>query len=319
MASPKIPKETKAKNSTNGPIEIDLLTGALHADFVFVSDVHMKDQQDRRAQKLVRFMDCCARGNVKTFVLGGDICEFFWARTKYFQRKFDFLRVALQKLVKPHSRVYFIQGNHEYCLSQLNWGGVETLDADGATLELEFESGSAEQVENTLDQGDSEQSLGEPNQNIPTPVRNKLTLGLSHGDLMGAPYSYHLFRRVVASKLFKTFLSLIPQSKLDDFALWFASQSRKKDKYRVLDHGWLLDNAEKTATSRHEDVHVFGHFHFPYQAVTDSGTKLLCVNSWVKPNALLFSRGKWFRAFVDEHKISLEPLVFKDVDDYLKA
>ena len=47
-----------------------------NADLIFVSDVHLHDEKDKRAQLLISLIRDCRETNVRKFVLGGDVFEF---------------------------------------------------------------------------------------------------------------------------------------------------------------------------------------------------------------------------------------------------
>jgi UDP-2,3-diacylglucosamine pyrophosphatase LpxH len=256
-----------------------------HAELVFVSDVHLHGEGDHRARLLMNLIAACKENGVKKFVLGGDIYEFFWARARYFHKKFHFLHSALLSLSKSGCEVYFVQGNHEYCMEEISIEGVKILEADGGTLQCKVSGGS-------------------------------MKVGISHGDLLNAPESYLKFKTFLNSKSFKFFFGLIPPVLADNLALFIAKQSRKKDKYRELVHMPILEDAEIRAQREEESVHIFGHFHYPYQAVTKSGCKLLCVSSWDLPNAIVLSKDEFYRINIRSTKVTSKKIDFKPMDDY---
>lgn len=255
------------------------------ADLIFVSDVHMEGEYDQKAAQLMAVIKNCHSAGVKNFVLGGDICEFFWARSKYFMNKFSFLFKELEKLSNSPTDVYFIQGNHEYCMEEISLPGVRILEADGASLKIK----SGEKT---------------------------LKVGISHGDLLNAPASYLKFKKLVNSSFFKFFFSMIPSKISDNFALNVAHQSRKKDKYRKLYHDAILGSAKERAEREDEHAHIFGHFHYPYQAECENGKKLLCVPSWDIPNALVLKSGHFFRVNLKKESTSVKKVEFKSISEY---
>lgn len=256
------------------------------AALVFVSDVHLHHEGDHRSRILLKLIRECEANRVKKFILGGDIYEFFWARSKYFHKKFHFLHSALLSLSKSGCEVYFVQGNHEYCMEEIKISGVTILEADGGNVECEI-------------------------------AQRKLKVGFSHGDLLNAPDSYLKFKALLNSKIFKFFFGLIPPFLADILALNIAKQSRKKDKYRELIHMPILQDAERRASRESESIHLFGHFHYPYQAQTTKGQKLICVPSWDLPNAVVLNKaGEFHRLNLKGTKISSQAIEFRPLDSY---
>jgi len=258
-----------------------------NADLIFVSDVHLHDEKDKRAQLLISLIRDCRKTNVRKFVLGGDVFEFYWARGSYFKEKFAFLFNELQLLAKSGTEVFFIQGNHEYCMEETSVDGVTILEADGTSLRLDMEDGSS------------------------------LRIGISHGDLINAPKKYLIFKSILNSGVFKFIFGLIPSRMADRFALSYAHQSRKTDKYRKLRHTSILNSAFKRAKREQEDVHIFGHFHYPYQC-KNGETEVLCVPSWDLPNALLLKNREFFRLNIKDSNISCQPVNYKEFSEFAK-
>ncbi|MDB2447357.1 metallophosphoesterase [bacterium] len=257
----------------------------LSADLVFVSDIHLIDKNDNRAQLLMALVKRCQVGQVKNFVLGGDICEFMWARSKYFKKKFAFMSEALSELASSGTNVYFVQGNHEYCMEEISWEGVNIFEAGGTSFDVE--SGG-----------------------------KTLSVGISHGDLLNAPKKYLQFKALLKSSWFKFFFTLIPSFLSDRFAINVSEQSRKKDKYRPLIHLPILNAAVERAEAEKEDVHLFGHFHFPYQAKTDSGKRVICVPAWDLPNAVVLKDGEFSRMNIKNGSTKSEKIDFKPMSFY---
>jgi UDP-2,3-diacylglucosamine hydrolase len=254
------------------------------ADVVFVSDVHLHDEQDRRAQLLLLLIKACQKSNVKKFILGGDIFEFFWARSDYFLKKFSFLFRALRDLSTQGTQVYFVQGNHEYCMEEITLEGIAILEADGMSSTLEVNGKS-------------------------------IKIGFSHGDLLNAPGSYLKFKAILNSKVFKFFFSMVPSILADNFAMNVAHQSRKGDKYRRLYHTPIVSSAVDRAKREGEKIHLFGHFHYPYQCEHE-GTQVICVPSWDLPNALVYREDKFTRLIYKEDEIKSKQVEFKTLSDY---
>lgn len=289
----------------------------IEADLVFVSDVHMRDADDSRFKTLLEVAAAAAKGKVGAFVLGGDIAEYFWAKNSYFHRKFDGLAAALKLLSEAGTKVFFIQGNHEFCFQHLNWPGVTALGSQGATLVYSEKGEASRDASSGASRdasGASEKVDKSENEEGTTPVDKQIRIGVSHGDLIAAPKEYLKYLSVVHSSLFIFFFSLVPSFLVDKFALWFAKRSRDRDNYSELVHRKVLNAASELARTRSEHAHVFGHFHYPYQA--EDGVRLICDSDWSVPNAVVFRAGNWQRLFFKKNTTVQSPIVFKSVSEY---
>lgn len=232
-------------------------------DLVVASDVHIKTSCDERDLALQNLVDAAAVARCKAFVLNGDIFDFFFGWSRYFNKKYDGLFSRLEKLAATGCQVWFVEGNHEFGMERMTTKGVRFIDGFGDVL--------------TLKSG------------------HKVLI--VHGDLMRHDPKYLAFRSVVRSKWFNTLAYLFPQILLDKFTLWFAQTSRKKDKYRTLHHDRIIASATQRLDSSRADAMVFGHFHHPYDETTPESKKILSVDSWDKPNCLMFHEGIWTRVY----------------------
>ena len=145
------------------------------------------------------------------------------------------------------------------------WSGVKLVEADGATIEVR--SGPVE-----------------------------MRIGFSHGDLLNAPKSYLRFKSILNSGWFKFLFDLIPSSLSDSLALALARKSRKNNSDSILPHRDILNAAFNRGANMREDVHIFGHFHYPYQSKNSNGKMVICVPSWDIPNAVILNGGTFFSA-----------------------
>ena len=79
----------------------------------FISDIHLKNAQERNGEILLRFLHSLAeRPSVHLFLLG-DIFDLWVGPHTYFARKFQPLMDALKLLKAKGHRVTYIEGNHD--------------------------------------------------------------------------------------------------------------------------------------------------------------------------------------------------------------
>lgn len=242
--------------------------GSLASELVVVSDIHLRHLDDRRGELL---LDLLGRldAKVECLVLNGDIFDFCFGAGAFFQRKFSRLGRRLSALANRGTRVVFIEGNHEYHLAAVGWHGVEIMTSGATTVAL----------------------------------KSGVRIFIAHGDLLTRDPWYAAFRTVTKSKLAQFGARCVPGPWLDAYALRHAVLSRRRDRYRSLDHERILSALEHEVVAAGADHGIIGHFHVPYAERRQGGNGLLlCVDSWDKPNVLAYEsepgRPKFARAFL---------------------
>jgi UDP-2,3-diacylglucosamine hydrolase len=233
------------------------------ADLVIASDIHIREANDERSLALQQLIRACTQNEVGTFVLNGDIFDFFFGGTDYFRQKHHDLFAALETLAKSGCEVIVIEGNHEFDLTKLKTTSIQYVDSYGLLIK----------------------------------TRQGLQVKIVHGDLMHHDPAYQIFRRVVRSRALSLVAASISQRLLDLATLWFASLSRKKDRYRTLHHESILSNALNILNESSANHMVFGHFHHPYEHKVDDERMIYSVDSWDKPSCLVFTDNHVKRVF----------------------
>ncbi|MBM4250836.1 MAG: hypothetical protein FJ146_02595 [Deltaproteobacteria bacterium] len=247
----------------------DSLTSNLQliaAPFVLASDVHIQHMTDLRARLL---LDALRRLSpaVEVVVLNGDICDFCFGGSSYFRRKFRPLGAALEQLVSRGIRVYFVEGNHEFHLERIGWDGVQIVQSRDLTVAL----------------------------------KSGHKIKLMHGDLLIDEPLYRVFRATLKSQLIRRTAALVPGALLDAYALRHAKFSRAQDQYRVLNHERILSAFAAWLALDEAHHGIIGHFHVPYaENHPQTERMMVSVDSWDKPNLLLFADGKFNRVHLNE-------------------
>ncbi len=228
---------------------------------IVVSDVHVRTDDDERYLQLCQLVDEAFRVNAKSLVLNGDIFDFFFAWGGYFRAKYGRLLTGLDKLVTSGATVWFVSGNHEF--------GLEALDRHH-----KFEVVPSEGKVWTGPGGEK--------------------ILISHGDLLRFDPWYDLYRKIIRSSTVSILAAIFPQRLLDHFTLWLARTSRKKDRYRTLNHTKIIASAATKLSETTAKTIVIGHFHHPYDEDLGEGKRLLSVSSWDEPSCLVLSDGAIF-------------------------
>ncbi len=103
----------------------------------FLSDLHLKDMQERNSQTLLRFLhSVISERNAKVFLVG-DIFDLWIGKHQYFVSRFQPIVDAVSDLVKAGVEVHYFEGNHDLYLKHF-WKdlGVITHE-DAMTTELQ--------------------------------------------------------------------------------------------------------------------------------------------------------------------------------------
>jgi UDP-2,3-diacylglucosamine hydrolase len=242
-----------------------LSLGDLEADLVYISDVHLKDPADERSRLLLDSIRRLRKDRLQALVLGGDIFDFCFGASDYFQEKFSEYRELLEGFAASGCQVVFIQGNHEFSLNDLAWKGVEFVTTHDTVITLKCGT----------------------------------KFGFAHGDRFLADWSYRAYLKLTRSSPWKWGAKLVPAGRLDAFALKCSGYSRDRGEYRDLDIPRVIAAAKAWAAGLNVDHGIFGHFHFPFfieRGDTKNG-RLVSVESWNRPNMLLYHRGRFLRTF----------------------
>jgi len=82
---------------------------------VFFSDVHLVREDRDKTELVQRFLkDCCADVD-KIFILG-DLFEFYHGYDRYIYPWYKSVMDTLKELTESGKQVYFLEGNHEFCM-----------------------------------------------------------------------------------------------------------------------------------------------------------------------------------------------------------
>jgi len=239
---------------------------SLRATLVVASDVHIQHMADRRGCLLLDLVERLS-SDVEVLVLNGDIFDFCFGDAAYFRRKFRPLGEALEATVRRGIRVVFVEGNHEVHMDRSGWAGVEFVLAKDFALTL----------------------------------RGGERIKITHGDLITDDPLYRAFRGLVKSQFARRAASYLPGSWLDAYSLRHAKISRSRDPYRTLDHARILAAFRGWLDEGVFDHGIIGHFHVPYAEPRNGRSGLLLsVDSWDRPNALIYRDGRFLRVHLQE-------------------
>lgn len=96
--------------------------------YYFLSDLHLRDMQDTKAQKLLRFfISQQAQASQVMVFLVGDVFDLWLGDHSYFVKKFQPLIEAIQKFIHAGGEVHYFEGNHDLHLKKFWQGHVNVI------------------------------------------------------------------------------------------------------------------------------------------------------------------------------------------------
>ena len=205
---------------------------------------------------------------VEYFILLGDIFDFCFGDSRYFQKKYKKIGESLSSLAQKNINVLFFQGNHEFAISKLRWRHVQFIEEKTKIITL----------------------------------KHGAKIALSHGDTLNAPLHYYFYLFIARSKLIHLLIRLMPSKYLDIFTQKFSRYSRKKNKQHKLALEPLILAANRWLNKLNCCHGVFGHYHIPF-CITRTPPKkgyITCLKDWSSPNYLTFDGQKFRHVTIDQ-------------------
>ena len=211
----------------------------------YVSDLHLRSQDDRVAKYLLDFLKTVPqRGDI--FILGGDIFDLFVGNKKVFRKNFSKIITAIRDLDCRGVYVYYIEGNHDFHLRRV----------------------FRHQKNIAVEENDFEVRAG------------RRSFWFSHGDQIDREDRGYLFLRAVTrSGIFQVLIGMIPDNVFAEVGNWSSKASRKytngprlnpESQERIRN---LYKDFAKEKISRGYDYVFVGHSHLFDDLEIDSGTR----------------------------------------------
>lgn len=212
---------------------------------IFLADAHLRAPQDHNYQQLLKFLD--QQQDLDGLFLLGDIFEF-WIGYKHLAfTNYIPLLEKLRQLVENGTRLYFVEGNHDFNLGPYFRDTLRcTIIRDEQVVEWDGRK-----------------------------------LLLCHGDLLNPDRNYQRLRSFWRSGLIRFLARIVHPDPVWSFAIWLSDKSRVK---HAEDCHWdptplLLPFAEKQF-ARGCNAVLCGHFHQPVNRDID-GRQLIVVGDWI--------------------------------------
>lgn len=213
---------------------------------VFIADAHLRQPQDQNYGMLLDFLD--QQEDLDGLFLLGDIFEFWLGYRNLVFSAYVPLLEKLRQLAASGTRLYFVEGNHDFNLGPYF---SETL---GCKLI--------------------------PDQELVAWDGKKLLL--SHGDLLNPNKNYQRLRSLWRSAPLRLLSRLVHPDPVWDFGIWLSDLGRRK---KTAGTSWdpapLLHPLADSAPARNADIIICGHFHQPLDTQYQ-GKQLVVVGDWIK-------------------------------------
>lgn len=213
---------------------------------IFIADAHLRQPQDQNYNKLLDFLD--KQEDLDGLFLLGDIFEFWLGYRNLVFSAYVPLLEKLRQLADAGTRLYFVEGNHDFNLGPYF---SETLGCDLI-----------------------------PDQKLIEWDGKKLLL--SHGDLLNPNKNYQRLRTFWRSAPIRLLSRLVHPDPVWDFGIWLSNLSRKKKKSnKSWDPSPLFQPLIDSATAKNADIILCGHFHQPLDKQIQ-GKQLVAVGDWIE-------------------------------------
>ncbi|MFO7766529.1 MAG: UDP-2,3-diacylglucosamine diphosphatase [Pelovirga sp.] len=211
---------------------------------IFLSDAHLRNAQDDNYKHLMGLLN--DQQDLDALFLLGDIFEFWLGYRHLVFAAYVPLLEQLRQLTDSGTRLYFVEGNHDFSL------GPYFSDTLGCTVITEQE----------LIKWDGRSIL------------------LCHGDLINPTPAYLCLRKFWRSSFIKVLTRIIHPDPIWKLGLWLSNKSQKKKPLTKNNDPtpWLQTFAANSVND-HYDLLICGHFHFPV-LLEENNQQIIALGDW---------------------------------------
>jgi len=212
---------------------------------IFLADAHLRDPQDHNYQQLLKFLG--QQEDLDGLFLLGDLFEFWIGYRHLAFTSYIPLLEQLRRLVEKGTRLYFVEGNHDFNLGPYFSDTLHcTIIPDQQLVEWDG-----------------------------------MKLFLCHGDLLKQDRGYHLMRSLWRSGLTRFLARIIHPDLIWSLAIWLGDLSRKKHpKDCHWDPSPLVVPYAQQQFDQGCDAVLCGHFHQVVDREID-GKRLIVLGDWI--------------------------------------
>lgn len=195
---------------------------------IFLSDAHLRSFADENYQDLLNFLK--QQKDLDALFLLGDIFEFWLGYDHLVFSAYVPLLEQLQRLEQGGTRLFFVEGNHDFSL------GPYFRDILKCTVI----------TDQALIQWDNRHIL------------------ICHGDLIHPTPAYLRLRKLWRSSFIRRLTRIIHPDLVWKFGIWLSDKSQqKRSHHQPYDPTQWLQEFGKTSVDNTCDLVICGHFHVP--------------------------------------------------------
>ena len=215
----------------------------------FFGDTHFKlqksSQEDKKIEKFSQFLRTISEENNKgSLFIMGDLFDYYFEYKNKTPEYYKEIFTSLKDIRQKGFDIYFIAGNHDYCIGDHLKSHVEDCFLNDTTVEA-----------------------------------NNKKFYITHGDgILSWDKSYRLLRCILRSKLFIILFSLLPEKMAIKIAKKI-SHERKDSHYLDQEKINRIHNELETFASEKIkdgfDYIIMGHYHHSYQKKLNNGELIL--------------------------------------------
>ena len=232
-----------------------------HTQFIVISDIHLKDPQDKLTELFIETITSLKEP--QPIYLIGDIFEFISFKHKYFIKLWSNVFDLFESKIKEGFSIYFIEGNHDY---------------------------------NTLKKTSYFTWAGKENRIVTHPLLG--VIQLSHGDTIIRSTSYALLRMILKSKILGFISLLFPGILLSEICKRFAQRSRRHEK--PINTNFVTENLHKRWPKGINTL-IIGHIHMYFHALDTQKRSFFVSPSWQEaPSYLQITEKNAQRVFLNQ-------------------
>ncbi len=241
-----------------------------------LSDLHLRDPNETNTKLATE--EILALAGTELVVFLGDIFDFIFIGSKFFQKRWENFISACKSLQKSGTKIAFIEGNHDF--------GFEHHFPQDLHSAFTYVGDCILQC--------THPTLGE--------------ISLRHGDDIVCPENYLIFRNTIKNKNFQKAASLLPGIAMHLIFSNWAKISRSQDSYRYLSPEFFVECVRNKISSdtQSPNILILGHVHENIDTII---RKMRCLAgpSWLTAPSILTcnATGEFQRIFVGGKDVPL--------------
>ncbi len=255
-----------------------LSLGAI-SSFAVLSDIHLRHPNENNCMLAIQTLNSLR--DVNAVILLGDIFDFIFAPSPFFQKRWQPIFDSLKNLQTSGVKVVFVEGNHDF--------GFEHLFPKELLSSISI--------------------AGDALIDLRHPILGRILL--QHGDNIICPPNYLKFRSIIKSRVLQNLVRPIPGTIMQFVFSRWAKISRRQGSYRTLSPSFFDSCVRENICSQPSPpaTLILGHVHENIDTKIEN-TRCIAGPSWLQaPSVLRCSHnGELSRVFLGGKDVPLFPI-----------